>query len=129
MKGKGSETSSSSLVIISRRVLVTVIAGISLFSFGLGYFFGYGGTSATKMVKHVEADSKIVASQERTVLDSTGKPTMVAPPVIPGAVPKEPPLKQKIEEGTKPSHSHPWRRKNRRSPPMHRCRGKTAKVC
>jgi cell division protein FtsN len=101
MKGKGSETSSSSLVIISRRVLVTVIAGISLFSFGLGYFFGYGGTSATKMVKHVEADSKIVASDERTVLDSTGKPTMVAPTVIPGVVPKEPPLKQRIEEGTK----------------------------
>jgi cell division protein FtsN len=101
MKGKGSETSSSSLVIISRRMLVAVITGISLFSFGLGYFFGYGGTSATKMVKHVEADSKIVASDERTVLDSTGKPTMVAPPVIPGVVPKEPPLKQRIEEGTK----------------------------
>jgi DedD protein len=82
-------------------MLIAGIAGISLFSFGLGYFFGYGGTAATKMVKQVEADSKIVASQERTVLDSTGKPTMVAPPVIPGAVPKEPPLKQKIEEGTK----------------------------
>jgi cell division protein FtsN len=53
------------------------------------------------MVKHVEADSKVVASEERTVLDSTGKPTMVAPPAIPGAVPKEPPLKPKSEDGAK----------------------------
>jgi cell division protein FtsN len=98
MRGKGSETSSSSLVIVSRKMLIAGIVGISLFSFGLGYFFGYGGSSATRMVKKVEADNKIVASEEKTVLDSTGKPTMVAPTVIPGAVPKEPPLKPKLEE-------------------------------
>ncbi len=102
MKGKGSE---SSLVIVSRRVLIAGIAGISIFSFGLGYFLGYGGTSSNKLVKQVEADNKVIASEERTVLDSSGKPTMVPPPVLPGSVPKEPPLMPRqedtVKEGTK----------------------------
>ncbi len=101
MKEKGSEASSSSLVIVSRRMLIACIAGISLFSFGLGYFFGYGSSSTNKVVKQVEADNKIAASEERTVLDASGKPTMVAPQVIPSAVSKEPPLKPGIDEGSK----------------------------
>ena len=92
MTEKGREKPSSSLVIVSRRMLVAGIAGISLFSFGLGYFFGYGGSSANKMVRQVEADNKIGPSEERTVLDSSGKPTMVPPPATPGIIPKEPPL-------------------------------------
>jgi len=101
MKEKGSEKSSSSLVIVSRRMLIAGIAGISVFSFGLGYFFGYGSTSANKMVKQVESDNKIVSSEERTVLDSSGRPTTVAPRVIAGAVPKETPPQSGREEGTK----------------------------
>jgi cell division protein FtsN len=98
MKGNDSE---SSLVIVSRRVLIAGIAGISIFSFGLGYFLGYGGTPANRLVKQVEADNKITPSEERTVLDSSGKPTMVPPPAMPGAVPKEPPLKPRPEEMAK----------------------------
>jgi DedD protein len=101
MKEKGSEVSSSSLVIVSRRMLIACIAGISLFSFGLGYFFGYGSSSTNKMVKQVEADNKIATSEERTVLDASGKPTTVPPQVIPSAVPKEPPLKPGLAEGSK----------------------------
>ncbi len=95
MRGKGNE---SSLVIVSRRVLIAGIAGIAIFSFGLGYFLGYGGTSSNKIVKQVEADNRIVASEEKTVLDSSGKPTMVPPPSMPGAVPTDPPIKPKQEE-------------------------------
>ena len=101
MTEKDSEKPSSSLVIVSRRMLVGGIAGIALFSFGLGYFFGYGGSSTSKVVRQVEADNKIVPSEERTVLDSSGKPTMVPPPAMPSAVPKEPPLKPQTEEGSK----------------------------
>ncbi len=88
MIDRGRDTSSS-LVIISRKMLIGGVLAISLFSFGLGYFFGYGGTSADKVVKRVEADSKIAPSEERTVLDSSGKPTIVPPPAMPGLVPKE----------------------------------------
>jgi len=93
MTEKGSESPSSPLVIVSRKVLIAGIVGISVFSFGLGYFLGYGGNTANRLVKHVEADNRAVPSEERTVLDASGKPTMVPPPAIPSSVPKEPPLK------------------------------------
>ena len=89
MKEKGNESSSSSLVIVSRRMLIAGIAGATLFSFGLGYFFGYGGATPNRIVKQVETDNKIVPSDERTVLDSSGKPTIVPPPAAPGIIPKE----------------------------------------
>ncbi len=88
MTEKGNESSSSSLVIVSRRVLIAGIAGVALFSFGLGYFFGYGGETPNRIVKQVATDKKIVPSDERTVLDSSGKPTTM-PPAGPAIVPKE----------------------------------------
>ncbi|HTZ18824.1 MAG TPA: SPOR domain-containing protein [Dissulfurispiraceae bacterium] len=97
MTEQGSESSSSSFVIVSRKVLIAGIVGISILSFGIGYLLGYGGTSANKLVKLVEADNKAIPSEERTVLDASGKPTMVPPPAMPGTVPKEPPLKPKPE--------------------------------
>ncbi|HMK55826.1 MAG TPA: SPOR domain-containing protein [Dissulfurispiraceae bacterium] len=99
MNGKGTQ-SSSSLVIISRKMLIAGIAGTALFSFGLGYFFGYGGTSATRMVKQVEADNKIAPSEERTVLDSSGRPTIAPPSATPGIIPKEPPLVTRRSDST-----------------------------
>jgi len=90
MKENGNESSSSSLVIVSRRMLIAGIAGAALFSFGLGYFFGYGGATPNRIVKQVETDKKIMPSDERTVLDSYGKPTIVPPPATtPGIMPKE----------------------------------------
>jgi cell division septation protein DedD len=89
MKEKGNESSSSSLVIVSRRMLIAGIAGAALFSFGLGYFFGYGGATPNRIVKQVETDHKIIPSDERTVLDSYGKPTIVPPPATPGIIPKD----------------------------------------
>jgi cell division septation protein DedD len=91
MKEKGNVSPSSSLVIVSRRMLIAGIAGTALFSFGLGYFFGYGGAVPNRIVKQVGADNKIVPSDERTVLDSSGKPTIVPPPAVPGIIPKETP--------------------------------------
>ena len=46
MTENGSASHSSSLVIVSRRVLIAGIVGVSVFSFGLGYFLGFGGNSA-----------------------------------------------------------------------------------
>jgi|GEM_PF-1982894 cell division septation protein DedD len=89
MKENGNESSSSSLVIVSRRMLIAGIAGAALFSFGLGYFFGYGGATPNRIVKQVETDKKIIPSDELTVLDSSGKPTIVPPPAAPGIIPKE----------------------------------------
>ena len=89
MKENGNESSSSSLVIVSRRMLIAGIAGAVLFSFGLGYFFGYGGAAPNHIVKQVETDKKIIPSDERTVLDSSGNPTIVPPPSAPSIVPKE----------------------------------------
>jgi cell division protein FtsN len=91
MKEKGKE-SSSSLVIVSRRMLIAGIAGTALFSFGLGYFFGYGGSNSARIVNPVEADNRVGPSEERTVLDSSGNPTIVPPPATPGVIPKELPL-------------------------------------
>ncbi|HMK60128.1 MAG TPA: SPOR domain-containing protein [Dissulfurispiraceae bacterium] len=88
MNGKGTQ-SSSSLVIVSRKMLIAVIAGTALFSFGLGYFLGYGGSTTPRIVKQVEADNKVALSEERTVLDSSGKPTIVPPAATPGIIPKE----------------------------------------
>ena len=82
MTEQGSESSSSSFVIVSRKVLIAGIVGISILSFGIGYLLGYGGTSANKLVKLVEADNKAIPSEERTVLDASGKPTMVPPPAM-----------------------------------------------
>ncbi|MGO9950703.1 MAG: SPOR domain-containing protein [Dissulfurispiraceae bacterium] len=92
MKEKGNESSSSSLVIVSRRMLITGIAGTAIFSFGLGYFFGYGGTTTSRMANHIEADNRITTSEERTVLDSSGNSTIVPPSVMQGSNPKEAPL-------------------------------------
>jgi cell division septation protein DedD len=93
MMQKGSGLSSS-LVIISRRALILSVLCTALCSFALGYFFGYGGTTAG----HVEADSKAAPSEERTVLDTSGKPTIVPPPPMPGIVPKEPPVAVRKDE-------------------------------
>ncbi len=92
MKEKGNESSSSSLVIVSKRMLIAGIAGTALFSFGLGYFFGYGGATPNRIVKQVEADNKVLLSDDRTVLDSSGKPTIAPPPAAPGIIPKATPL-------------------------------------
>jgi DedD protein len=81
---------SSAFVVVSRKTLLSGMAGIAVVSFGLGYFLAYGGPTSDKIVKHVEADNKIAPSEEKTVLDSSGKPTVVMPPTTPDAIPKEP---------------------------------------
>jgi DedD protein len=80
---------SSAFVVVSRKTLITGMAGIAVLSFAMGYYLGYGGPSTEKMVRHVQADSKVVSSEEKTVLDSSGKPTIVMPPSTPDAIPKE----------------------------------------
>lgn len=92
MKEKGNEPSSSSLVIVSRKMLIAGVAVTALFSFGLGYFLGYGNTGTSRIVGRVEADNRVSPSEERTVLDSSGKPTIAPPVAAPGIIPKEPPL-------------------------------------
>ena len=81
---------SSAFVVVSRKTLISGMAGIAVLSFAFGYFLGYGGPSSEKMVRNVQADNKVVVSEEKTVLDSSGKPTIVMPPSTPDAIPKEP---------------------------------------
>ena len=57
---------SSAFVVISRKTLISGMAGIAVLSFAFGYFLGYGGPTSEKMVRHVQADNKAVPSEEKT---------------------------------------------------------------
>jgi cell division protein FtsN len=104
---------SSAFVVLSRRTLIIGMVGVAVISFALGYFFGYGGPSSGKLVRHVEAVSKVVPPEEKTVPDSSGKPAAVPaeatkkpeaaqpPKPGPGDVKKEVPAAgKKAERGT-----------------------------
>jgi|WetSurMetagenome_2_1015567.scaffolds.fasta_scaffold00054_48 cell division protein FtsN len=81
--------SSSAFVVVSRRTLIVSVLGAALLSFAAGYFLGYEGSPSDKLIRKVDADNKTVVSEEKTVLDSSGKPNVVDPGATPGAIPKE----------------------------------------
>jgi DedD protein len=112
---------SSAFVVVSRKTLVSGMAGIAVISFGLGYFLAYGGPTSDKLIKHVEADNKVVASEEKTVLDSAGKPTLIMPPAAPDSIPKEPiqrtPEQPKADQGKVPLKSEEIRKKSETAVP------------
>jgi DedD protein len=113
---KGMAERSSAFVVVSRKALISGMAGIAVLSFGLGYFLGYGGPSSEKMVRHVQADNKVVPSEEKTVLDSSGKPTFIMPPSTPDVIPKEP-VQRPAEQGRAASKPEDQQKKMAAAPP------------
>jgi DedD protein len=79
----------SAFVVVSRKTIIISLIGTSLLSFASGYLLGYEGSPSDKLVTRVEADSKKVVSEEKTVLDASGKTKAAEPVVTPGVIPKE----------------------------------------
>jgi|WetSurMetagenome_2_1015567.scaffolds.fasta_scaffold00600_11 cell division protein FtsN len=88
MTKKGTERASA-FVVVSRKTLIVGMFATAVLSFAAGYFIGYDGPSSEKIVRPVEADNKKTVSAEKTVLDSSGNPAVVAPPSTPDPIPKE----------------------------------------
>jgi cell division protein FtsN len=86
---KKAPESSSAFVVVSRKTLIISMIGIAVLSFASGYFWGYEGSPSDKLVRSVDADSKKAFSEEKTVLDSAGKPAVIDHMATPDSIPKE----------------------------------------
>lgn len=87
---KNETESSSAFVVVSRKSLIVGFTLTAILSFFAGYLWGYEGSSPQgKLVTSVEADSKKIVSEEKMVLDSSGKVNIANPVDTPGVIPKE----------------------------------------